>query len=275
MDIINAIILGIVEGLTEFLPISSSGHLIVAESLLGFKDSAETFTVVIQMGAILAVIWYYRNDLIKRILGLSSANMQKFWLNIIIASIPAGVLGLIFNKQIESLMFHPVPVAIALIVGGIILWIVESRPSNHAQTSELADVDIVTPMQAIWIGVAQIFALVFPGTSRSGATIVGGMLTGLNRATSTAFSFYLGMPILVLASLYKLYKARDTLSSSVPGGITALLVGTVVSFVSALVVVSWLLNYVSRNNFKPFAIYRIVLGMIILVLVATGVMQNA
>jgi undecaprenyl-diphosphatase len=275
MDIINAIILGIVEGLTEFLPISSSGHLIVAESLLGFKDTAEVFTVVIQMGAILAVIWYYRNDLIKRVLGLSSANMQKFWLNIIIASIPAGVLGLIFNKQIESLMFHPIPVAIALIVGGIILWIVESRPSNHTQTTELADVDAVTPMQAIWIGVSQIFALVFPGTSRSGATIVGGMLTGLNRATSTAFSFYLGMPILVLASLYKLYKARDTLSSSVPGGGMALLVGTIVSFVSALVVVGWLLNYVSRNNFKPFAIYRVVLGVIILVLVATGVMSNA
>jgi undecaprenyl-diphosphatase len=275
MDIINAIILGIVEGLTEFLPISSSGHLIVAESLLGFKDNAATFTVVIQMGAILAVIWFYRNDLIKRVLGLSSRTIQKFWLNIIIASMPAGVLGLLFNKEIESVMFHPVPVAIALIVGGIILWVVESRPSNHKQTTELADVDAVTPMQAVWIGVAQIFALVFPGTSRSGATIVGGMLTGLNRATSTAFSFYLGMPILVLASLYKLYKARDTLSSSVPGGSLALIVGTVVSFVSALVVVSWLLNYVSRNNFKPFAVYRVVLGVIILVLVATGVMSNA
>ena len=274
MDIINAIILGILEGLTEFLPISSSGHLIVAESLLGFKDSAETFTVVIQMGAILAVIWYYRNDLIKRVLGLSSTNMQRFWLNIIIASVPAGVLGLAFGKQIEALLFRPVPVAIALIVGGIILWLIESRPKNHTQTTEMADVDAVTPMQAVWIGVAQISALVFPGTSRSGSTIVGGMLTGLNRATATAFSFYLGMPILVLASLYKLYKARDTLSS-IPGGTTALIVGTVVSFASALVVVRWLLNYVSRNNFKPFAIYRIVLGVIILILAATGVMHKA
>jgi undecaprenyl-diphosphatase len=274
MDIINAIILGIVEGLTEFLPISSSGHLIVAESLLGFKDSAEVFTVVIQMGSILAVIWYYRNDLIKRLAGLSSSTMQRFWLNIIIASVPAGVLGLVFGKYIEALLFRPIPVAFALIVGGIILWLIESRPNVHSQTTELADVDAVTPLQAVWIGVAQIFALVFPGTSRSGSTIVGGMLTGLNRATATAFSFYLGMPILVLASLYKLYKARDTLSS-IPGGTTALIVGTIVSFASALVVVGWLLNYVSKNNFKPFAIYRIVLGTIILVLVATGIMTNA
>jgi undecaprenyl-diphosphatase len=274
MDIINAIILGILEGLTEFLPISSSGHLIVAESLLGFKDSAETFTVVIQVGAILAVIWYYRNDLVKRILGLSSATMRRFWLNIVIASIPAGLLGLIFAKKIDELFYHPVPVAIALIVGGIILWIIESRPSAHIQTTELADVDAVTPMQALWIGVAQIFSVVFPGTSRSGSTIVGGMLTGLNRATATAFSFYLGMPILVAAGLYKLYKARHDLSS-VPGGSVALIVGTVVSFASAFLVVGWLLNYVSRNNFKPFAIYRVVLGVIILILAATGVMHNA
>jgi undecaprenyl-diphosphatase len=274
MDIINAIILGIVEGLTEFLPISSSGHLIVAERLLGFKDSAETFTVVIQVGSILAVIWYYRNDLIKRVLGLSSSNIQRFWLNIIIASVPAGLLGLIFAKKIDALFFHPVPVAIALIVGGIILWVIESRPSSHTQTTELADVDAVTPMQALWIGIAQIFSVVFPGTSRSGSTIVGGMLTGLNRATATAFSFYLGMPILVLASLYKLYKARDSLSS-IPGGSLALIVGTVVSFASAFLVVGWLLNYVSKNNFKPFAIYRVVLGVIILVLVGTGVMHNA
>jgi undecaprenyl-diphosphatase len=274
MDIINAIILGIVEGLTEFLPISSSGHLIVAESLLGFKDTAEVFTVVIQVGSILAVIWYYRNDLIKRILGLSSATMQRFWLNIIIASIPAGLLGLVFAKKINDLFYHPVPVAIALIVGGIILWVVESRPSAHTQTTELADVDSVTPMQALWIGVAQIFSVVFPGTSRSGSTIVGGMLIGLNRATATAFSFYLGMPILVAAGLYKLYKARDDFSI-VPGGTTALIVGTVVSFASAFLVVGWLLNYVSRNNFKPFAVYRVVLGVIILVLVATGVMSNA
>ncbi len=274
MDIINAIILGIVEGLTEFLPISSSGHLIVAESLLGFKDTAEVFTVVIQVGSILAVIWYYRNDLIKRILGLSSAIMQRFWSNILIASIPAGLIGLIFAKKMDELFYHPVPVAIALIVGGIILWVIESRPSVHTQTTELADVDAVTPMQALWIGVAQIFSVVFPGTSRSGSTIVGGMLTGLNRATATAFSFYLGMPILVAAGLYKLYKARHDFSV-VPGGTTALIVGTVVSFASAFLVVGWLLNYVSRNNFKPFAIYRVVLGLVILILAATGVIHNA
>lgn len=274
MDIINAIILGIIEGLTEFLPISSSGHLIVAESLLGFKDTAEVFTVVIQVGSILAVIWYYRNDLIKRILGLRSVTMQKFWLNIIIASIPAGLLGLIFAKKINELFYHPIPVAIALIVGGIILWVIESRPITTTQLELHADVDAVTPMQALWIGVAQIFSVVFPGTSRSGSTIVGGMLTGLNRATATAFSFYLGMPILVAAGLYKLYKARDDFSS-VPGGSVALIVGTVVSFASAFVVVGWLLNYVSKNNFKPFAIYRVVLGVIILALVAAGVMHNA
>lgn len=274
VDFINAIILGLVEGITEFLPISSTGHLIVTQRLLGFKDSASTFLVVIQIGAILAVVFYYYKDLLARVIGLFQGQpvALRFWLNLVIATAPAALIALSLEQYLSALD-TPLVVGWALIIGGVILWLLEERRAKQNAVSEPLEpmIDSITPVQALWIGLAQVLAVVFPGTSRSGASIVGGWLLGLNRVTATAFSFYLGLPILGLAGLYKLYKARDTLSA-LPGGAPALLVGTLVSGVVAFAAVSWLLRYVSRNNFKGFAIYRIVAGSVILALVALRVL---
>jgi len=274
---LSAVLLGVVEGLTEFLPISSTGHLIVAENLIGYRDAGETFTIVIQLGAILAVVFYYWKLLIGKLSGLFRGDRPslRFWLNIVVACIPAAVIGLLFEKKIKGLLFTPTVVAISLIVGGIILYVIEQRRATTAHTEEGAepDLDRITLRQALWVGVAQVFSVLFPGTSRSGSSIVGGLLAGMNRVTATAFSFFLGIPLLGAAGLYSLYKARDTLSQ-VAGGTPALLTGTVVSFVVALASVSWLLRYVSRNDFRGFAIYRVVAGIVILVLVATGVITH-
>ena len=274
VDFINAIILGLVEGITEFLPISSTGHLIVTQRLLGFKDSASTFLVVIQIGAILAVVFYYYKDLLARVIGLFQGQpvALRFWLNLVIATAPAALIALSLEQYLNALD-TPLVVGWALIIGGVILWLLEERRAKQNAVPEPLEpmIDSITPVQALWIGLAQVLAVVFPGTSRSGASIVGGWLLGLNRVTATAFSFYLGLPILGLAGLYKLYKARDTLSA-LPGGAPALLVGTLVSGVVAFAAVSWLLRYVSRNNFKGFAIYRIVAGSVILALVALRVL---
>jgi undecaprenyl-diphosphatase len=309
IPVLQAIILGIVEGFTEFLPISSTGHLIVAEHLIGYRDTAATFTVVIQIGAILAVVWYYREDLLKRVFRLfqGSHRARRFWLNLVIATIPAAVLGLALEKTIEARLLSPLTVAISLIAGGIVLWLVEARAKNmpvaqpiteavddvrqtfdrdshnrfglHPRTTDPQELNLhepdfnsITPIQALTIGLAQTLALI-PGVSRSGASIVAGMLTGLNRVTATAFSFYLGLPILGLAGLYKLYKVRHDLSS-VPGGSLALGVGTLVSFVVALVAVSWLLRYVSKHDFRGLAIYRVIAGVAILGLLAVGVLGS-
>jgi undecaprenyl-diphosphatase len=269
--LLQAVILGLVEGITEFLPISSTGHLILAERLIGFRDPDKTFTVVIQIGAILAVVWFYRVDLIARVIALFTGhpNALKFWLNMVIATLPAAVIGLGLENLLNR--FESVSViATALIVGGVLLWWLEQvRRQMTGQESTVVDIDAITPRQALLIGLAQTLAVIFPGTSRSGASIVGGWLVGLNRVTATAFSFYLGLPTLGLAGLYKLFKARDALSS-LPGGAPALLLGTLISGVSAFLVVGWLLHYVSRNDFKGFAIYRVILGTVILGMVAFG-----
>ncbi|MGY2893324.1 undecaprenyl-diphosphate phosphatase [Deinococcus sp. UYEF24] len=274
---LSAVLLGVVEGLTEFLPISSTGHLIVAENLIGYKDAGETFTIVIQLGAILAVVFYYWKLLISKLGGLfrGQQGAVRFWINIVVACIPAAVIGLLFEKKIKALLFTPTVVAISLIVGGIILYVIETRRASVAHTEEglEPDLDSITLTQALWVGVAQIFSVLFPGTSRSGSSIVGGLLSGMNRVTATAFSFFLGIPLLGAAGLYSLYKARDTISQ-VAGGTSALLIGTVVSFVVALASVSWLLRYVSRHDFRGFAIYRVIAGVVILILVATGVITH-
>lgn len=273
IEILHAILLGIVEGLTEFLPISSTGHLIVAEHVIGYKDTAQTFTVVIQVGALAAVVWHYREDLWKKITGLftNTKGVRRFWLNLLIATLPAGIIALVLESTMEKYAV-PVTVAIALIIGGFILLAAEMRFSNekHGNKLELAD---ITPKQAFGIGLVQVTALV-PGVSRSGATIVGGMFAGLNRLTAATFSFYLALPVLGGASAYKLFKARNILGE-LPGGGPALLVGIVAAFISALLVVSWLLKYISAHDFKPFAYYRIAFGTLILVLVAIGALSNS
>jgi undecaprenyl-diphosphatase len=286
VDLLNAVIMGIVEGITEFLPVSSTGHLIVTARLLNFRDDSLTFTIVIQLGAILAVVFYYWKDLLERTIGLFNLkrNALRFWGNLVIATLPAAVIGLTLEDALSN-FDTPLVVGLALVIGGIFLYALETLRNGRTQrapagtlgsSSEVVGnaapepkIDDITPLQALWIGFAQVLALLFPGTSRSGASIVGGWLVGLDRVTATAFSFYLGLPTLGAAGLYKLYKARDALSS-LPGGAPALLVGTIVSGVTAFLAVSWLLNYVSRNTFKGFAVYRVIAGSAILALVALG-----
>lgn len=263
MDILKAIILGIIEGFTEFLPISSTGHLIVAEDLIGYKDTAEIFAVVIQVGAIAAMLWFYRRDLIKRVYDLvrREPEAEKFWLNLIIATLPVAIIGFLvrdlFDKYAVALT-----IAIALIVGGVIIWIIETYHKTPKNITGNAKLDKISLSQAVKIGLYQVIALI-PGTSRSAATIMGGILSGMDRVTATAFSFYLSMPILLLAGGYQLYSGRDNLDS-ISGGGPALIAGTIAAFAAALVTIRWLLHYVAHRDFKPFAYYRIILGIIIL-----------
>lgn len=264
LEILQAILLGIIEGLTEFLPISSTGHLIVAENLMNYKDTAEIFAVVIQSGAIAAVIWFYRKDLINKVAGLLRREpaVIKFWLNWIIATIPAGLLGFLLSDQISKYAVAGT-VGVTLIIGGVLIWLIEEYHTPVPNKSGDAQLDKISRSQAIKIGLYQMIALV-PGVSRSGATIMGSLLSGVDRVTATAFSFYLSIPILVLAGGYKLFDGRHELDTVAGGGL-AIVVGTISAFITALLAVSWLLRYVSKNDFKPFAYYRIVLGLIILV----------
>lgn len=263
MDILKAIILGIVEGFTEFLPISSTGHLIVAQDVIKYKDTAEIFTVVCQTGAILAVIWFYRADLATRISGLINRDKQAvaFWQCWVLATIPAATVGFIFQDKISKYAVATT-VAIALIIGGILIWLIENYHRAAKTSGEKAKLEKLTLGQSLKIGLYQILALV-PGVSRSGATIMGGLLSGLDRVTATAFSFYLSIPILLIAGAYQLATGYDQLNT-VAGGGWALLAGTISAFITALLAISWLLKYVSKHDFKPFAYYRIILGIIIL-----------
>lgn len=260
---IEAIILGIVEGLTEFLPISSTGHLIIAEHLLGFEDAEEIFTVVIQVGAIAAVIWYFRHDLAKRVAGLFRREKLavRFWTLLAIGTVPAGLLGLLIDSQMEHIT-TPTVVALALIIGGIVLWLVDRKPVTPKK--EEPNIDKIGLKQAWYVGVGQCLALI-PGVSRSGATIISGLFAGMDRATATAFSFYLSIPVLILASGYKLIKNQDAIAD-ISGGAAAILLGMAAAFATALLAIAWLLRYISRHNFRPFAYYRIALGVVVLAL---------
>jgi undecaprenyl-diphosphatase len=270
--IIQAILLGIVEGLTEFLPISSTGHLIIAERMVGYKDMAELFTVVIQIGAVAAVMWFYREDIIKKVTDLFKGDekARRFWLNLIIAVIPAGLIGVALDKTLQQYAV-PLTVALMLIVGGFIFWLVEEyhEPPRSHKTPQF---DKITYKQSLFVGIAQIFSLI-PGVSRSGSTIVGGLLAGMDRVTATAFSFYLAIPVMVLATGYKLAKEHSQVAH-LPGGGAALIAGTIAAFVSGLFAVKWLLKYVSTHDYKPFAYYRIAAGAVILLIVAAGFISN-
>ncbi len=249
-SLLHALILGIVEGVTEFLPISSTGHLIVAGSLLGFDDArAGVFYVAIQTGAMLAVVWEYR----ARFFRIDT----KLWLNLAVAFIPAAVLGLLFGSMIKQVLFKPVPVALAFIVGGMVILFVESRPFNP----KIENTRSMSWLDALKVGFAQCFALI-PGTSRSGATIIGGMLFGLSRPAATEFSFFLAVPTLCAAGAYDLWKNRALFSADDLGMFA---VGTGVSFASAFVVIRWLIRYVATHDFRPFAWYRIAFGAAVLV----------
>ena len=264
LEILQAILLGVLEGFAEFLPISSTGHLIVAEDLTGYRDTARIFTVVIQMGAIAAVIWHFRRDLFQKVAGLFRRDEQalRFWKVWIAATIPAGLIGFLLRNQFEVYAIS-LTVAVALIIGGMVIWTIESFHKAPRNTTGAANFEKITLRRALQIGLYQIVALI-PGVSRSGATIMGGLLSGLDRVTAAAFSFYLSIPILLLAGAYRLATGYDDLDT-VEGGAVALIAGTVASFVTALITIRWLLHYVSKHDFKIFAYYRIVLGVIILI----------
>jgi undecaprenyl-diphosphatase len=262
LDLIVAAILGLVEGLTEFLPVSSTGHLIVAGSLLNFTgERAKLFEIVIQAGAIVAVCWEYRVRLFAVARGLPrDRGAQRFVLNLLIAFLPAAVLGLAFASAIKARLFAPVPVAGAFIAGALVILWAERRQRARPDSVRIRSVDELRWTDALKIGFAQAFALI-PGTSRSGATIIGGMLFGLSRQAATEFSFFLAIPTLFAATGYDLVKNRHLLST---GDLSMIAVGFAVAFVSAFFTIRALLRYVAHHDFVPFAWYRIAFGLVIL-----------
>jgi undecaprenyl-diphosphatase len=266
--LIKTAIMGVVEGLTEFLPISSTGHLILAGALLGFDDEkAKVFDIAIQTGAIFAVIIVYWQKIRSTLVALPTEKQaQQFALNVLIAFIPAVILGLLFGKAIKAHLFTPVVVATTFIIGGFIILWAEKRQTNNPSAVRVTDVDTMTAMDALKVGLVQCLAMV-PGTSRSGATIIGGMLLGLSRKASTDFSFYLAIPTLIGAGVYSLYKERAVLSLA---DLPMFAVGLVFSFVSAWLCVRWLLRYISTHNFVVFAYYRIAFGLVVLLTAWTG-----
>jgi undecaprenyl-diphosphatase len=261
-DLIVAVILGLVEGLTEFLPVSSTGHLIVAGSLLNFTgERAKLFEIVIQAGAIVAVCWEYRARLFAVARGLPRERAaQRFVLNLLIAFLPAALLGLAFAGAIKARLFAPVPVAAAFIAGALVILWAERRQRARPDSVRIRSVDELSWTDALKIGCAQAFALI-PGTSRSGATIIGGMLFGLSRQAATEFSFFLAIPTLFAATGYDLVKNRHLLST---GDLSMIAVGFAVAFVSAFFTIRALLRYVAHHDFVPFAWYRIAFGLVIL-----------
>jgi undecaprenyl-diphosphatase len=266
----KAAVMGVVEGLTEFLPISSTGHLILAGSLLGFDDDkAKVFDIAIQTGAILAVIIVYWQKIRDTLIALPTQKQaQRFALNVLIAFLPAVVLGLLFGKAIKAHLFTPWVVATTFILGAFVILWAEKRAPTAALINE---VDEMSPMDALKVGLAQCFAMI-PGTSRSGATIIGGMLFGLSRKAATDFSFYLAIPTLIGAGAYSLYKERALLSMA---DLPLFAVGLVFSFVSAWICVRWLLRYISTHSFTPFAWYRIVFGLVVLATAWSGLVHWA
>ena len=258
--LLKAFILGLVEGFTEFLPVSSTGHLILAGEILNFNDErGKLFEIVIQSAAILAVVWEYRAKLMAVLSGFFRRDPAalRFVLNLFIAFLPLAILGLLFGKVIKANLFNAVTVATTFILGGIIILWAERR--EHRIRVET--VEDMTPLDALKVGVAQAFALI-PGTSRSGATIIGGLLFGLSRKTATEFTFFLAIPTIIGASLYQLYKERSHLSVDDLG---MWAVGFVAAFISAFLCVRWLLRYIATHDFSAFAWYRIAFGIVVLV----------
>ena len=269
--IIQAIIMGMVEGITEFLPISSTGHLILTDALLDFwtKDKADLFIVVIQLGAILAVIYLYWGRLWRALMGLLTGkdptrkNPRQLGISLIVSTMPIMLLGLLFDKALKAALFNPTVVAISLIVGGLVIFWAERQP-HVTRYAEAEDIDLKT---AMIIGVIQCLALI-PGTSRSGSTIIGSLFLGVSRKASAEFSFFLGIPVLVGAGLLDLAKNHAILTSTQDWGIMA--IGTVVSFVFAMIFIKWLVNWVSNRDFTIFAWWRIGVGVLVLIAGALG-----
>ncbi|MCF7968710.1 MAG: undecaprenyl-diphosphate phosphatase [Methylococcaceae bacterium] len=256
--LLKAMILGIVEGLTEFLPVSSTGHLILTGDLLGFNNErGKLFEIVIQSGAILAVCWEFRQRLWQVITGLpNQVGARRFVINVGVAFVPLATLGLAFGKTIKAHLFQPLPVAMAFILGAFVIIWAEKRPHKI----RIHSVEEMNVWDALKLGVAQAFALI-PGTSRSGATIIGGLLFGLSRKAATEFSFFLAIPTLIIATIYELYKERALLNIE---DLDMWIVGFVSAFISAFICVRWLLRYISNHDFTVFAWYRILFGLAVI-----------
>jgi undecaprenyl-diphosphatase len=276
LELFKAAILGIVEGLTEFLPISSTGHLIVAASLLGFQgDDANTFEIAIQSGAMFAVIWEYRQRLFDTLEGIASVTAsQRFALNVVVAFVPSVIAGLLFYRLIEALLFAPVPVAASFVAGGFVILWVEGRHRRAfgaldlagARRARIETIDDIRPLDALKLGFIQCIAMI-PGTSRSGATIIGGMLLGFSRKAATEFSFYLAIPTLISAAVYSIYQEREHLAAA---DAVLFAIGLLFSFVAAVLCIRWLIRYVGSHDFVPFAWYRIAFGGVILLTTYAG-----
>jgi len=255
---VQALILGIVEGLTEFLPISSTGHQIIVADLLNFGgERAMAFNIIIQLGAILAVVWEFRRKILDVVTGLpTQRNAQRFTINLLIAFLPAVVLGVIFADLIHEYLFNPITVATALVVGGVVmLWAERRQHEIHANT-----VDEISWKDALKVGFAQCLAMI-PGTSRSGSTIIGGLLFGLSRKTATEFSFFLAMPTMVGAAVYSGYKYRNLFQ---PDDLPVFAIGFITSFIFAMIAVRGLLKFIANHSYAAFAWYRIAFGLVIL-----------
>lgn len=265
MDLIlalKAIVMGLVEGFTEFLPISSTGHLILAGSLLDFTDEkSNVFKIVIQAAAMAAVWWEFNERIMAVFRGMfSDPKQQKFIVNLIAAFLPLAVLGLLFGKVIKAMLFHPIPVAVAFIVGGFVILWAEARQKAAPTAIRVQSVDDMTLLDAFKVGCAQALALI-PGTSRSGATIIGGMLFGLPRKVATEFSFFLAIPTILVATVYDLIKHRELLTAA---DLPLFGIGSLAAFISAFLCIRWLLRYISTHDFTVFAWYRIVFGILVI-----------
>jgi undecaprenyl-diphosphatase len=273
IDILKVIVLGIVEGITEFLPVSSTGHIVVTQALLqpNFSPALnDTFPIFIQLGAVVAVIAYYWRDLVRQVTTIrTDAGTRRLWIAIIIAFVPAALIGLVVREAVKETLFNPVVVAVSLIVGGVLFILLERRFSA-APHPAAGDLTSITLRQATLIGVLQTIALI-PGVSRSAASIFGGMLGGLNRSAATQFSFYLAIPWLGSATVVDLVLSMEGIGF---GDLLYLGVGAIVSGVVAWFAIGWLLRYVARSSFIPFAYYRIAAGAVILLLAGTGVLSS-
>ncbi len=262
IDILKAVFLGLIEGLTEFIPVSSTAHLLIASKIINFQSiSNNIFEVVIQLGAILAICVLYRKKIFDLIFKIKERSQQKFILNVTLAFLPAAVIGVAIHDLIKTYLFSSSVIAIALIVGGILMIIIDRNPKE--QNSKITDLDEITPKTAFFIGLFQCIAMI-PGTSRSGATIIGGLLLGLGRKTATEFSFFLAIPTIAGASVYDFFKNSSELTSS---NLYLILIGLVVSFLSALFVIKWFINFVSKHSFVSFGIYRIIIGILVLLFI--------
>ncbi|MES2960822.1 MAG: undecaprenyl-diphosphate phosphatase [Pseudomonadota bacterium] len=260
-DLFKAVFLGIVEGLTEFIPVSSTAHLLISSYIIDFQTIKNSlFEIVIQFGAILAICVIYRQKILTVICNLKQKEQQKFTLNLILSFLPAAIIGGLLHKFIKEYLFSNLVIAFSLILGGIIMILVERKPKK----SEVDDVNNIKPVSAFYIGLFQCLAMI-PGVSRSGATIIGGLLLGLNRKTATEFSFFLAIPTIAAASFYDLLKNSSELTGA---NIELILIGLLSAFFSAILVIKWFITFVSRHNFIPFGVYRIVLGVLVLVFIA-------